>query len=129
MEQFYQLDPVRMGRYEPYMTEWLKTYREDMSEMGWTAGLYVQRAIGTVTPKGAPYPDSPLTLYEKPQRHEEDADEVYEFTDADRFGAFATMFNKMNGFTEKPQDEEAGASAVSEEAGSDDLSADGAPDR
>ena len=74
MEQFYQLDPVRMERYEPYMTEWLKTYREDMSEMGWTAGLYVQRAIGTAMSKSATYPDSPLTLYEKPQRHEEDAD-------------------------------------------------------
>ena len=71
------------------MAEQKKKTQDDMSEMGWTNGLYVSNAIGASFSKRHKYPSSPLQLYETPEDNE-----AQEFSDAERFKAFAMVFNE-----------------------------------
>jgi len=85
-----------LERYQPFLTEAAKQKKQEQTDTGWVNGLYVQKAIGSALPKGAPYPEKPLQLYgevEKPAS--DDDEEVYVFTDADRFWVFANTFNKQ----------------------------------
>lgn len=85
MMEFYQLNPKKVQRYQPYMMEMLKQGKDDISENGWTNGLYVARAIGTCLSKNKKYPQTPLKLYQSAE------DEVV--SDAERFQAWAIAFN------------------------------------
>lgn len=80
-----------MERYYPFFTEQLKQRHEDMSAVGWINGLYTGRAIGNCFPKGKKYPEEPLTLWGDGHTTDEVAEQ---FTDADKFAGFASMFNK-----------------------------------
>lgn len=80
-------------RYQPYMLEWFKQAKDQESELGWINGLYVTRAISSVLPKGSAYPNTPLTLY---GTSEENDEETYVLSDADRFAGFAIQYNKAN---------------------------------
>ena len=92
---FYSLNPAKLERYEPYLNAWLEEQKATLSEAGWTNGLYVGRAIGTAFSKSAKYPDSPLELYRTVEPDgDDDEGPAQKFTDADRFGAWAAMFNK-----------------------------------
>lgn len=95
METFYRLNPAKMERYQPYMTEMLKHRKDEASMTGWVNGLYVGRAIGASIPNGTKYPDEPLRLYKTAEDEEE------QLTDADRFFAFAQVFNRKFQSTEK----------------------------
>lgn len=87
---FWKLNPVKLQRYQTFFVEQLKQKRKEISEQGWTNGLYVGRAIASCFPKGKKYPDEPLVLW-----NDGTNDEATEpFTDADRFAGFASMFNK-----------------------------------
>ena len=94
MEVFYRLNPKRVQRYQPYMVEWLKQHKEEQSEVGWMNGMYVQRAVGTMLSKKAKYPDKPLKVYGDPEPQTEEEAEAQAFSDAERFAAFAMVFNK-----------------------------------
>jgi len=85
------MNPRKLERYQPFLLERFKRTKENDSELGWIGGQYVARAIGAVMPKGKRYPDEPIRFY-GPQEDEEGN----VLTDADRFQAFATMFNKAN---------------------------------
>lgn len=91
MQEFYQLNPKLLLRYLPYMKAQRRNRQDEMSDIGWTNGLYVSRAIGSALSKRAKYPESPLQLYQTNDPEEKKDG----FTDADRFAAFATMFNKQ----------------------------------
>lgn len=94
MAVFYKLNPKLMVRYQPYMNEWVKERLTHDSVAGWLAGSYVRDAIGSNFSKSHRYPDKPISFYDEP-----DGDEQEQFTDAERFKAFAAVFNKQ--FTEK----------------------------
>lgn len=64
-----------------------------MSEVGWTNGRYVAIAIGTSFSKGKRYPNEPYEVFDMTREH---TAEQQEFTDADRFWAFAQAFNKRS---------------------------------
>lgn len=83
-----------MERYQPFFQEQLKQRREEMSDAGWTNGLYVGRAIGSCFSKGSKYPDEPLELWSAGENVEELSEPI---TDADRFAGFAAAFNRNNG--------------------------------
>lgn len=90
LDMFRRLNPKLMERYQPFFAEQMKQRRQEMSDQGWTNGLYVGRAIANCFPKGKKYPDEPLVLWSDGV-----ADEFAEpFTDADRFAGFVSMFNK-----------------------------------
>lgn len=75
------------------MAEWIKDKHETESSIGWQAGVYVRDAIACNFSKSNHYPERPISFYADTVRYDDD-EEQYEFTDADRFGAFAMMFNK-----------------------------------
>lgn len=79
-----------MERYQPFFQEQLKQRREEISDAGWTNGLYVGRAIESCLTKGKRYPDEPLKLWCDGNTSEEVSES---FTDADRFAGFAAAFN------------------------------------
>ena len=91
LDLFMKLNPRLMERYQPYFQEQLKQRREDISDAGWTNGLYVGRAIGSCFSKNTKYPDEPLKLW---GTGEEVAVTSEPFTDADRFAGFAAAFNR-----------------------------------
>ena len=82
-----------MERYQPFMLERYRQGKSDISEMGWTNGMYVARAIDSALPKGKRYPDTPLDLYGTPMIEDEETGESHACTDADRFWAFASNVN------------------------------------
>lgn len=87
---FYKLNPAKMLRYLPFFTEQAKQKKRDVSEAGWTNGVYVGRAIAGCFPKGKKYPDEPLVLW-----NDGSTDENTEpITDAERFAGFAAAFNR-----------------------------------
>ena len=92
MREFYELNPKLIERYEPYMIAYRKNQQDEISDVGWTNGLYVGRAISASFPKGKTYPNEPLRLYST--ANPEDSEEGKPISDADRFGGFATVFNK-----------------------------------
>ena len=108
MEVFYRLNPAKMMRYQPYMIEWLKQKKNDSTENGWVNGVYVGRSIASCFPKGKSYPSEPIDFWGI-REPEEDAEPL---TDADRFGAFAAMFNKQ--YESKEQKPESAVSAEKE---------------
>lgn len=69
-------------------------------------GLYVSRAIGGALPKGKRYPDEPIRLY-RIQGEDDEEEEVKPMTDAERFAAFAMVFNKQKFGVADPAVEEA----------------------
>ena len=85
MEEFYHTNPKEMERHMPFLIERYKQGKNGMSEVGWMNGHYVARAISACLSKNKSYPDEYIEFY--PTEPEE------EFTDADRFWAFAQMFN------------------------------------
>lgn len=91
LEEFYRMNPRKLERYQPFLLERFKRTKENDSELGWIGGQYVARAIGAVMPKGKRYPDEPIRFYGS--QEDEDGNVI---TDADRFQAFAAMFNKAN---------------------------------
>ena len=112
---FYSFNPAKMERYEPYMSEWQDAQKTGMSETGWTNGLYVAQAIGATFSKSGKYPDSPLELYRSVSADgDEDEEPVHKFTDADRFGAWAAMFNKSREVNEAKKAEAIPADSDSE---------------
>ena len=91
VQEFYALNPAKLTRYQPFLIEKVRHEKEEISEVGWTNGLYVSRAISGVLPKGRKYPDTPIEIYAKPDEEEE----AQPFTDVDRFKMFAETFNKQ----------------------------------
>lgn len=89
MEIFYKLNPAKLLRYQPYMHEWLKQHHAEDTETGWIYGVYVGRAIGSAFPKGRAYPNEPINFYL------DNSESDQQFTDVDRFAAFAAVFNKQ----------------------------------
>lgn len=97
MLTFYSLTPAKMERYLPYMEEWYFQRKEEMSEVGWTNGLYIGRAVGGCISKKSHYPDLPLEIYKRPEPEEDSIQEESQMCfDAQRFLAFATVYNKAN---------------------------------
>lgn len=92
MKEFYSLNPAKLLRYQPFLMERVRRENDEVSEIGWINGLYVQYAIGSVLPKGRRYPEQAVQFY---SYGDEQQEEQQQFTDADRFFAFATMFNKQ----------------------------------
>lgn len=79
------------------MIEWMKEYKDEESEVGWVNGLYVQTAIGSVFSKNNKYPDKHYKIFGYDGEDlDEDAEEQYIPTDADRFFGFAIQFNKAH---------------------------------
>lgn len=74
----------------------MQTYKNEQSEDGWVHGIYVQRAIGASFSKHGKYPDDYIRLYGEETTAIDEDGETYVLTDADRFFAFATMFNKAH---------------------------------
>lgn len=95
------MNPTLFERYEPFLLKNLKAHRNEMSEVGWMNGYYIIYSIGRAFSKGGQYPDSPIEMYR--DLSPEETEEVYEFTDADRFGAWATNFNKAKALPEKDE--------------------------
>lgn len=83
-----------MERYQPFFLEQSKQEHERTSANGWVNGLYVSRAIDGAFPKGRRYPDRPLVLFGD-QAEDLDDEETKPMTDAERFAAFAMVFNKQ----------------------------------
>ena len=73
--------------------ERLKVEKDNTSLAGWVNGQYIAKAISANFSKKAKYPDTPFKLYEV---FEETDEEVYEYTDADRFLAYALAFNNAH---------------------------------
>jgi len=93
MIEFYHLNPTLMMRYQPFMNEVVKNKAETASMEGWMAGIYVRDAIGSNFSKSHRYPEAPISFYAEPEVEEE----APQFTDADRFQAWAMVFNKQFG--------------------------------
>lgn len=101
---FYKLNPKKMLRYQPYLSEWLKQSKHEENETGWVNGIYVAKAVSAaVFPKQAKYPEEVINLFGSSQSGSSD-EEAYVLTDADRFAGFAIQFNKSNEsrFNRKP---------------------------
>ena len=96
MREFYGLNPKLLMRYQPYLTEWIKSNSDERSETGWINGIYIQRAIGASFSKHGKYPEDYIRLYSPEETATDEDGETYVVTDADRFFAFATMFNKAH---------------------------------
>ena len=81
-----RLNPKLMMRYQHYFAEQANQRIRDRSADGWVLGLYNVKAVGANFSKRAQYPQKPLSLV---------ADDVKgePISDADRFGAWAEMFN------------------------------------
>lgn len=92
---FYTLNPKKMLRYQPYLSEWLKQSKHEESETGWVNGIYVTKAVAAVLAKQAKYPEEVIDLFGSSQSRSSD-EEAYVLTDADRFAGFAIQFNKSN---------------------------------
>lgn len=92
---FYKLNPKKMLRYQPYLSEWLKQSKHEESETGWVNGIYVTKAVAAVLAKQAKYPEEVIDLFGNSQSRSGD-EEAYVLTDADRFAGFAIQFNKSN---------------------------------
>ena len=91
MEEFYHTNPKELERHLPFLIERYKSDANKLSEIGWTNGQYVAIAIGTSFSKGKRYPNEPYEVFDMTREH---TAEQQEFTDADRFWAFAQAFNK-----------------------------------
>ena len=100
---FYQMNPKRLQRYLPFFNESSKEHIRDASLVGWMNGTYMTHAINAVFGKHGKYPEEPTEFL----RGEHPTEEIEEFTDADRFGAWAMVFNKANFSEEKVIDGEA----------------------
>lgn len=109
LDEFYRLNPKKLERYQPFLMERLKKAKDQDSEVGWINGQYVARAVSAVLPKGKRYPETPIRFYGLPEDEEGNV-----ITDADRFAAWATMFNKAN--EGKFKDKDADASGESADA-------------
>ena len=81
-----RLNPKLMMRYQHYFAEQANQRIRDRSADGWVLGLYNARAVGANFSKKVQYPQKPLSLV---------ADDVKgePISDADRFSAWAEMFN------------------------------------
>ena len=90
-ERFYKLNPKKLERYLPYLKEESNGFIGDIHLAGWIYGQYIASSIGSNFSKRSKYPSQPYYIND----HHEDADdeEVYVMTDAERFEAFATVFN------------------------------------
>ena len=96
MAEFYKLNPARLMRYQPYIEEMNMQSSQDMHNVGWVNGRYIAQAISACFAKGKRYPDEPDDIISHFRSTEDDDDEsVHPMTDADRFGAWAAMFNKQ----------------------------------
>ena len=93
MEEFYHTNPKELERHLPFLIERYKSDANKLSEIGWTNGQYVAIAIGTSFSKGKRYPNEPYEVFDMTREH---TAEQQEFTDADRFWAFAQAFNKKS---------------------------------
>lgn len=93
MEEFYRTNPKELERHLPFLIERYKSDANKLSEIGWTNGQYVAIAIGTSFSKGKRYPNEPYEVFDMTREH---TAEQQEFTDADRFWAFAQAFNKRS---------------------------------
>ena len=96
MTLFYRLNPKLMMRYQPFLTEWVKEKHVTESSVGWQNGVYIRDAIASNFSKSNHYPEKPIAFYSDTVHYNygDDEEEQYEFTDADRFNAFALMYNK-----------------------------------
>lgn len=94
MMVFYKMNPKLIERYQPYMNEWVNERISDSSMTGWVNGLYMTRVVGVALGGNEGYPETPIDLIRGEQLALDD-EEAYEFTDADRFGAWAMMFNRQ----------------------------------
>lgn len=104
MEVFYRLNPAKMLRYQPYMKEWLRQHHSEMTEAGWVNGAYTGYVVSSALSKGRKYPQEPVNFWETiPTDPEEQA-----AVDADRFAAFAAMFNKRWEATHKAEEQTPG---------------------
>ena len=92
---FYKLNPKKMLRYQPYLSEWLKQSKHEENETGWVNGIYVTKAVAAVLAKQAKYPEEVIDLFGSGQSRSSE-EEAYVLTDADRFAGFAIQFNKSN---------------------------------
>ena len=88
-DEFYRLNPKKMERYQPFLMARYKLQKDEDSERGWVNGAYVARAIGASFSRCGKYPNSPIAFYETNTVDDE-------FTDVERFKAFAAVFNKAN---------------------------------
>ena len=93
MAEFYSLNPKKMERYLPFMSERLRQSKRDISEIGWTNGRYVAQAIGASMSKSGRYPNEPIDFYGVQMIEDEETGERHTCTDADRFWAFASNVN------------------------------------
>ena len=66
------------------MLETMKKRKDDISERGWTNGVYFGRMLSVAFSKGKKYPEEPLKFY---------AVEEERVSDAERFRTFAIAFN------------------------------------
>ena len=63
----------------------------------WVLGRYTCEAIATCFGKHHKYPKEPFGMKERVS--DSDGEESEAFTDADRFGAFAAVYNAHKGFS------------------------------
>ena len=88
---FWKMNPAKLERYEPYLVEQLKVKNDEMKVWGWINGLYVKCAIAACLPGGGKYPETPMEIWLNENVSENDSEPI---TDADRFAAWASTFNK-----------------------------------
>lgn len=91
-ERFYKLNPKKLERYLPFLEEERNEFVGDIHLTGWVYGQYIASSIGANLSKRAKYPAQPYYIND----HSTDDEETYVMTDAERFEAFANVFNSRN---------------------------------
>lgn len=90
MMVFYSLNPKRVQRYQAFIEEAKKQDVNHTSQDGWIYGNYMAKAISACFSKNAKYPTEPTVFFP------DEPEEEFKISDADRFWAFAQMFNKSH---------------------------------
>lgn len=88
MDMFYRLNPKKLQRYQPYLSEMYEHGIENAHMNGWVYGQYFASSISANFSKSHKYPEKPYFI-----AHQHDDEEAYVMTDADRFAAWAEAFN------------------------------------
>lgn len=91
INEFYGSTPRQIARRVPFYLQLRDKAERDREEMvsvsGWVNGLYVVRALATMSKK--PYPKEPVEIFDRPE-----VEAVEEVTNpADGFRAWAIVYN------------------------------------
>ena len=90
MNEFYQMNPKLLMRYQPFLGKRLEQMAENSHYNGWVYGQYMAASIAANFSKRK-YPKQPYYMMDLGVGNDEE--EARPLTDAERFQMFALQFN------------------------------------